>query len=140
MHKHVIFILLVSSIFGWVSFDIHVMKSEPTLIGAISSILFVIIMFIYSAYMGKQKYVDFAVFITKYWGVGLFIYLTGYFLFLAPVFYPANFIFTIPIYGAISYFFDVLPSVSVGIFSVFFLYFTCLIGYVVGRFEKKILN
>jgi predicted neutral ceramidase superfamily lipid hydrolase len=66
MYKHVIFILVVSSIFGWISFNIHVMKSEPTLIGAISSILFVIIMFFYSAYMGKQNYVNFALFITKY--------------------------------------------------------------------------
>ncbi|MBU8906266.1 hypothetical protein [Desertibacillus haloalkaliphilus] len=135
MYKHVIFILLVSSIFGWISFDIHVMKSEATLIGAISSILFVIIMFFYSAYMGKQNYVNFALFITKYWGIGLFIYLAGYFMFLALVFYPANFLFTIPIYGAIRYFFDVLPSVSVGIFSIFFLYFTCLVGYFVGRLK-----
>ncbi len=137
MYKHVIFILFVSAIFGWISFDTHVMKSEPTLIGAISSILFVIIMFFYSAYMGKQNYVNFALFITKYWGIGLLIYIVGYYMLLGPLFYPANFLLTIPIYGAIRYFFELSPSVSIGIFSILFLYFTCIVGYFLGRLIKR---
>lgn len=137
MYIHAILLILVSAVFGWISFDAHVMLSEPTLVEAVSSLLFVVILFVYSASMGKQNYVYFQTFITQYWSIGLLIYLVGYFMLLGPLFYSANFLLTVPIYGALSYFFEWGPGFGVGIFSILFLYFLCIFGGFLGHLLKR---
>ncbi|PYZ94892.1 hypothetical protein CR194_05045 [Salipaludibacillus keqinensis] len=132
MFKHVLAILFVSCIFGIISYDTYVMKTEPTLFHATSSITFVILWVLYGVSMGKKKTQNFISFITIYWITSASILLFGYFTFIAPLFYSASFIFTISIYGAIRYYFDTSPSLSLGIISALILYVSCTVGYLLG--------
>jgi hypothetical protein len=133
MRLHLVLILAVTLVFSLISYNIYVMKTEPAMVHGISSILFLLLWFIYSFYMAGQKKRNYIPFLTLYWGAGAFLILFGLLTMFPFVFYPAVFIYTVPLYGGFSYFFDVLPSFTLEFASIALLYFSSLAGYGMGR-------
>ena len=135
MNKHFIIIIIVSIIFGLINYNSFVMNSEPGLLQAFSSILFIFLWLGYGMLGAKYQPFVFLFYLTCYFGVGAFLLVFGIFAMIF-VYYPVAIVFTIPIYGGIRYFFDIMPSLGLDMISILLLYVSCLCGYIFSRIYK----
>ncbi len=137
MHKHLIIIIIVSAIFGQINVNSFVMNSEPGVLQAFSSILFITLWLGYGILGAKYHPFLFLYYLTCYFGIGAFLLVFGIFA-MYFVYYPVAIVFTIPIYGGVRYFFDIMPSFGLDMISILLLYVSCLCGYIFRRIYKML--
>ena len=125
-----IMISIVTTIINYNAFEKGYM---PTPFQAFSSLFCILFWVLISFYGGYKKEIRYLIFCSLFWGIGLFLFILGYYINSLFVFaLPSVIIIVGPLYG-LKYFLKQPSNLLLACLSVFIAYVLMLIGFFIGK-------
>ncbi|OPA79286.1 hypothetical protein BVG16_09365 [Paenibacillus selenitireducens] len=130
-NKQLVIMFLISVPFSIMNFTAYLMGNMPSLLQALSSILFMIIWFVFGC-MRYQKQKEYMLLSTVFWFVGALLLASGYYFNIAEISIPAVLIWPGPAYG-IRYFLETPSEITLALILVMICYGCSTAGVIVGK-------
>jgi CDP-diglyceride synthetase len=114
------------------NFTAYLKGNMPSLVQALSSILFLMIWFVFGC-MRYQKQKEYMLLSTVFWFAGALLLVTGYYFDIAEISIPAVLIWVGPAYG-IRCFLEIPSEITLALILVIISYGCSTAGVIVGKF------
>lgn len=119
-YKQLLLMLLIAVPFSIINFSSYLKGYTPSILQAITSILFIIIWFVFGL-IRSYKQQEFTLFATLFWLIGALSLTVGYFGDSAIIFIPATILWAGPVYG-IRYFLELPATIYFALLSILGVY------------------